>query len=239
MTIQSGRGYNRAILGYKRFCSTQVNDKYNQKTMKTTLLALAAAMPLMAGTYTEPVNPYSLELGVGYNFAARNLIRFNDGSGPKVDTVGVDLTCVYAVSEHSSFNLRFGFASGSDSHGFVNEFDSKFRVNSFILMPGYRYTHRLNDWVDGFIGANIGVINESIKLRINDDTDRIRMHGSEYGFAYSGEAGLRFELTRRFDLFVAYQFLGSTAQPELNNIRATRTRAQLYHSVRAGLSYDF
>ena len=65
-------------------------------TMKTALFALAAvvtAAPLMAGTtYTvvEPANPYSIELGVGYNFAARDVLRIDDVSdSPKVDTLGV------------------------------------------------------------------------------------------------------------------------------------------------------
>ena len=50
--------------------------------MKTALFALAAvaAAPVMAGTtYTvvEPTNPYSIELGVGYNFAARDVLRID------------------------------------------------------------------------------------------------------------------------------------------------------------------
>ena len=76
--------------------------------MKTALFALAAvvAAPVMAGTtYTvvEPVNPYSMELGVGYNFAPRNVLHVDGvNSSPKVDTMGVDLTGVYTVNENSS-----------------------------------------------------------------------------------------------------------------------------------------
>lgn len=209
--------------------------------MKTALLALAAAMPVMAGTYTvtEPVNPYSLELGVGYNFAARDLLKLRDGHGPKVDTVGVDLTGVYAVNDRSSFNLRFGFSSGSDDVRYSDNYHADFRVNTFFLMPGYRYTHSMGEYLSAFIGANVGVVNQSIKLKLREGEDTYRPHGSEYGFAYSAEAGFRYEISRHFDVFLAYQFFGSTAQPGFNNESASGIRSQLYHSVRAGLSFDF
>ncbi|MCH5284155.1 MAG: outer membrane beta-barrel protein [Akkermansiaceae bacterium] len=207
--------------------------------MKTTLLALAALAPAaLAGTYTEPVNPYSLELGVSYNFAARDLVRTNDANGPKVDTLGVDLTGVYTVNDNSSFNLRFGFATGSDDKG-NGEFGNDVRVNNFYLMPGYRYTHRMSEHVHGFIGANIGVINESLKYKYTTPLETRRYHGSEYGFAYSAEAGLKFYLTQNFDLFLAYQFFGSTAEPGLNSIEGSNTRSQLYHCIRGGVSFDF
>ena len=201
-------------------------------------------MPVMAGTYTvtEPVNPYSLELGVGYNFAARDLVKV-DGNGPKVDTLGVDLTGVYKVNPNSSFNLRFGFASGSDDDGHNDDIEifrnTDVRINNFYLMPGYRYTHRMGEYVSGFIGVNIGVINESIKVKIHENDLRRHYHGSDYGFAYSAEVGLRYEISRHFDVFVAYQFFGSTAEPGLNGVEDSSTRSQMYHSVRAGVSFDF
>ena len=215
--------------------------------MKTTILALAAAMPVMAGTaytVTEPVNPYSIELGASYNFAARDIVKVN-GTGPKVDTIGVDLTGVYAVNDRSSWNLRFGFATGSDNTGhdrddfYIGTTKADVRVNSFYLMPGYRYTHPMGEYVSGYIGANIGVINESIKTKFTQDDFTSRYHGSEYGFAYSAEVGLRYEISRHFDVFLAYQFFGSTAEPGLNSIEDSSTRAQLYHCVRAGVSFDF
>lgn len=206
--------------------------------MKTTILALAAAMPLMAGTYTEPANPYSIELGVGYNFAARDIVKSDAGS-VRVDTLGVDLTGVYAVNDNSSFNLRFGFATGSDDKNYADLFKADVRINDFYLMPGYRYTHRLGEYVSGFIGINAGVINESIKLKLSNDLGKEHLHGSEYGFAYSAEAGLRYMISRHFDVFLAYQFFGSTAEPGLNGVANSSTRAQIYHSVRGGVSFDF
>lgn len=215
--------------------------------MKTTILALAAAMPVMAGTaYTvkEPVNPYSIELGVSYNFAARDMAKV-DGVGPKVDTMGVDLTGVYTVNDRSSWNLRFGFATGSDDNSrdrdefYIGTTKADVRVNNFYLMPGYRYTHPLGEYVSGFIGANIGVINESIKTKFTTDDITRRYHGSEFGFAYSAEVGLRYEISRHFDVFLAYQFFGSTAEPGLDSVEDSSTRAQLYHCVRAGVSFDF
>lgn len=218
--------------------------------MKTTILALAAAMPIMAGTpayiETEPVNPYSIETAVSYNFAARNIFKFGDFKGPKVDTMGVDITGVYTVNENSSFNLRFGYAGGSDDNSDGNGDDYGYRlrarVNNFYLMPGYRYTHRLSDYFSGFIGANIGVINQSVKFRVSDDDYVGKAHGSDYGFAYSAEAGLRYEISKHFDLFVAYQFFGSTAEASGSNRYYDDTHhghTQLYHCVRVGASFDF
>ncbi len=211
--------------------------------MKKALFALAAlAMPAMAGTYTvvEPANPYSMELAVGYNFAARDIIKADGFDTPRVDTIGVDLTGVYKVSDHSSFNLRFGFATGSDSETYFDDTKLKARMNNFYLMPGYRFTHRMGEYTSGFIGVNAGVINESVKIKMLDDIDgRQRYHGSEYGFAYSAEAGLRFDLSRHFDLYVAYQFFGSTAEPSIGGDDGIGTRSQLFHCVRLGVCLDF
>ena len=215
--------------------------------MKTTILALAAAMPLMAGTpayiQTEPVNPYSIEAAVSYNFAARDIFRFGDFTGPKVDTLGVDLTGVYTVTENSSFNLRFGFATGSDDKTYDELLRLRARVNNFYLMPGYRYTHALGDYVYGYIGANIGIINQSVKLRLAEYDVVNKGHGSDYGFAYSAEAGLRYEISKHFDVFVAYQFFGSTAEAGGSHgdddSDIAQMRSQLYHCVRAGVSFDF
>lgn len=208
--------------------------------MKTTILALAAAMPVMAGTYTvtEPTNPYSIELAATYNFAARDMVKVA-GNGPKVDTLGADITGVYTVNENSAWNLRFGFVTGSDDVGQYDLLKTDVRVNNFYLMPGYRYTHHMSENVSGFLGVNIGVINESIKVKFAAPNFRERMHGSEFGFAYSAEAGLRYEISRNFDVFLAYQFFGSTAEPGVNSVRGSSTRSQLYHCIRGGVSFDF
>lgn len=217
--------------------------------MKTTLLALAAAAPVMAGTVTtttyvqqpEPVNPYSIEAGISYNFAARNIFKVDNTAGPKVDTLGVDITGVYTVNENSSYNLRFGFMTGSDSRSYDYFFRVRARVNDFFLMPGYRYTHRWDDNFSGYIGANIGVINQSVKMKYSAFDDYARAHGSDYGFAYSAEVGVRYSVSRDFDIFLAYQFFGSTAEVGRNGDGdfGFSTRSQIYHGIRAGVSFDF
>lgn len=212
--------------------------------MKTALFALAAvAMPAMAGTYTvvEPQNPYSLELGVSYNFAARDIVNAEGLNTPSIDTMGVDLTGVYKVNDRSSFNLRFGFATGSDDATQYDGHKMDVRVNDFILMPGYRYTHPMGEYLDGFIGANVGVINESLKLKLESpDGETYRTHNSEYAFAYSAEVGLRYRISRHFEAFLAYQFFGSTADPGFTDSDdAINTREQLYHCVRLGMSLNF
>lgn len=218
--------------------------------MKTTLLALAAAaMPVvMAGTpmytVTEPANPYSLELAAAYNFAARNVVRLGDVNGPKIDTIGVDLTGAYQVTDNSSFNLRFGFATGSDSKTYGGYYKTDLRVNNFYLMPGYRYTHSMGERLSSFLGFNVGVMNESLKAKATDYDfaydNTVRGHGSKYGFAYSAEVGFIYKMSTHFDVFLAYQFMGSTARPQIGHgENAVRGRSQLYHSVRLGMALDF
>ena len=249
--------YNRAACGKEllqqlgAICTAALSSPYAKSqlniTMKTALFALAAvaAAPVMAGTtYTvvEPTNPYSIELGVGYNFAARDVLRIDGvNESPKVDTLGVDITGVYTVNENSSFNLRFGFATGSDDTHYEDIAKLDARVNNFFLMPGYRYTHPMGEYVSGFIGVNAGVINESMKLKLTDEYGSYHAHGSEFGFAYSAEVGLRYRISRHFDVFLAYQFFGSTAEPGINGQERSSIhgREQLYHSVRAGMSFDF
>lgn len=206
----------------------------------------------MAGTVTtttttyvqqEPDNPYSIEAAISYNFAARNIFKVYDVTGPKVDTIGVDITGVYTVDENSSYNLRFGFMTGSDSRTYDNFFRLRARVNDFFLMPGYRYTHHIDENFAAYIGANIGVINQSVKMKFSAFDEYARAHGSDYGFAYSGEVGMRYSVSKDFDIFVAYQFFGSTAEVGRSNSYGDdfgiKTRSQIYHGIRAGVSFDF
>ncbi len=213
--------------------------------MKKALLALGialAAQPSLAGQaviYPTPAPapcpepcPYSVEIGGKYGFANSDLFR---GGSSSADTYGGDLTVVYHFNPCHSINLRGGYTYGHASDRF---FDAHHKTNlhTFYLMPGYRYTHSLGGNWSFFIGGNAGAANLSVKDKLNTSIFRIGDHASEYGFAYSGEAGLRYRICEASELFVAYEFFGSTASPSVSE---GSMHKQTYNVVRAGMSFKF
>ncbi len=216
----------------------------------------------------QAVSPWTVELSAGYAFAGRaiepKMIINSDGhqgasgeEAPKVNLITTDITGVYNLNEHHAFTLRFGYGTGSKTEFYVDS-DDRFHVNLFTLMPGYRFTTALNDKFSGFVGVNLGVANESVKAKqtVQDiysgneaykktDFDR-RVHTSAYGFAYSAEVGFNYAINDRFGLFVAYQFSGNTARPTRPSfyhgpypVNGKKLDSQIYHGIRAGVSYNF
>ncbi len=177
-------------------------------------------------------SPYSFELAAKYGFATTDIFR---GVSDNVDTYGGDLTFVNRLNEHHSINLRGGYTYGHDSYSM---FDATHKINlhTFYLMPGYRYTHAFNPRWSGYIGANVGAANLSVKDNLRARDFQRKDHNSEYGFAYSGEVGLRYRLCEVSELFLAYEFFGSTANP---SVRDGSTKKQTYNVVRTGMSFRF
>lgn len=217
-------------------------------------MAMAAMLaPAFGGTPTvvETVAPVitpapaaaptcSVEIGVSNNWAARDILK--PGHSGHVDTIGTDITLVHAFNEHHAVDLRFGYAWGHGCAHFNSE-DSelRYRSHTFSLMPGYRFTTALTDKVSAFVGANVGVVNSSLKgAAIVSDIARVKGHDSDWGFGYSAEVGLRYALCETMDLFVAYQFSGNTARPKLRDEGAVESaKRQVYHGVRAGVGIKF
>lgn len=195
------------------------------------LLACCAAVPAVAGTPSEvpapapAVNPWSAELGVSYAWASTDLIKGADGD--KLGTLGVDLTACYALTDKHSVNLRFGYGWGyADIEG------DDANAHTFTLMPGYRYTHKLNDQWSLFAGVNVGVAAEVITL----DGPGWESRAHAWGFAYSAELGVRYAIQPNMELFLGYIFSGNTAQPD-NDVY--ECKAQASHGIRVGLGYKF
>ncbi len=176
--------------------------------------------------------PYSIELGAKYGFANTDIFR---GYSKEIDTYGGDITGVYHFNKCHSMNLRFGYPFGDTTlryDGTRHETD----LHTFYLMPGYRFTHAINEKWSAYIGANAGVANLSVKDNLRGEDFIRHDHNSEYGFAYSGEIGLRYQVCENSDLFLAYEFFGSTAHP---NVRDGNTKKQTYNVVRTGMSFRF
>lgn len=226
------------------------------------------ATPITLVQKCEP-GPWGIELSGGYAFAGRTIepapivevngkpAPSNDDS-PKVNLITTDLTGVYHFNEHHAVTLRFGFGTGTKSGYYGGDSLDRFHVNLFTLMPGYRFTAPLAGRWSGFVGVNVGIANESVKAKqtVDDiyppelsykktDFDN-RVHTSAYGFAYSAELGVRYAISKRVDLFAAYQFSGNTARPTRssfyhgpNPVNGKKLDSQIYHGIRAGISYEF
>ncbi len=214
-------------------------------TMKKTLIAgLALASLTSLATAGQPTTiypapapcttpcPYSWELAAKYGFATSDIYR---GVSDSVDTYGGDLTFVYHMNKCHSINLRGGCTYGHDAHSLYDA-TRKVNLHTFYLMPGYRYTHALNDKWSAYLGGNVGAANLSVKDNLRGDFFHRKDHNSEYGFAYSGEVGLRYSLCENSELFLAYEFFGSTARP---GVRDGHTKRQTYNVVRTGVSFQF
>ena len=235
------------------YYSTRKQDSNNtccpiNKTMKMIKkLGLAASLmalctPALAGTQevtvvtppaeTPAASATKVEIGVSHMWASRDLWKDMD----VVNTIGGDLTFVQDIDANSAVTFRLGYAWGYGDFK-LGEYKEKYRLHNITVMPGYRYSQSIADGISAFVGANAGVINSSLK-----ETDYLggvkegKFHGSEWGFAYSAELGLSFNLDENTDVFVAYQYAGSTARPKT---WGNQVSTQTYHGVRAGVSIKF
>lgn len=218
---------------------------------KIAIIALACAAPVMAGTpvVVAPaapapapvVSPWSMEVGIGYNFAGRDLIKHSEGAEEAIDTLGVDLTGVYAINDNNAVTLRFGYSFGDEVNCADRYWGAKHEtdVHTFALMPGYRYTHALTEKVSAFAGANVGVANMSVKDHWRDEMICESEHDSAWGVGYSAEVGLRYALCPCTEVFAAYQFSGNTARIKLGEEYPAKNHRQFYNGVRAGVSIKF
>lgn len=222
--------------------------------MKTTaILALAAAMPAMAGTPAPVVTVpapapiaapaascCALEIAAAYNFASRDLYggAFNSGS-KSIDTYGVDLTAVHSFTPNHAVTLRMGYTYGSEVERPLG-LRLRQQVETFSIMPGYRYTMPVSDTVSVFVGANVGAarLRLSDSMAINANGWSVKDDDSAWGFAYSAELGISKKLCDTVSVFAAYQFSGNTAKPAFWG-GYVDIHQQTYHGVRAGVSIKF
>ncbi len=217
----------------------------NKALIATLMLTLGTAMagePTVI-TCTAPAPapqmqcPLTFELAGVYAFANNELLK--GGSGQDVDVYGGDITAVYNIDPFQSLNLRFGYTYGDDSSNtFITKHDTD--VHNFYLMPGYRVSWGAGEKLGFYAGVNAGVANLSIKEHTRSPWGSNSAHDSAFGFAYSAEIGVRYRLSDCCDLFAAYQFVGSTASPDLQYGNFSRSaRNQTYNAVRAGVSFAF
>lgn len=200
----------------------------------TAQAARAKKQAAPAPVLTEPTSPYLLEIGADFNSAVNDIYE-NIG---KINTVGADITGVYQKDEHHAYTLRLGFGYGSgETHGGDQEWD----VTHVCLMPGYRYTAPLSDKSSYFVGANLGVVHQSVKFTDKDDEGSESWSGNSIGFGYSAEIGVQYKWSEKVTLLAAYQLSGSTNQTEFDifDDEKIKCKQQMYNTFRFGVSVKF
>ena len=195
--------------------------------------------PAPVAPVAPPVaSPWSIELAATYTWGVPDIFLYNDGHCKEIKSIGADITGVYAIDENNSVNLRFGYTWGGEKFGWGDESWEKVRLHTFSLMPGYRYTRPICDQLSWFVGANVGIANASYKNSYYvGESRRGTFHKSGWGFAYSAEIGLRYELTESLDVFCAYQYGGNTVGPKDAGTRFNHR--QHGHTARVGVGIKF
>ena len=221
---------------------------------------VAAPTPTVTTAAKTP-SPWSVEIAAAANFATRPIMRADwEELAPKVNTYGADITLSRTLVKGLSANIRLGFACGENSFTETDSgtYSERYKVTDFSLMPGLRYTFQLSGRTSCFLGANIGLLSRNLKCRefsawsvVGPEPDSpasvysetTKWHDSDYAFAYSAEIGVRFSISPRTEVFVAYQISGSSARPQrLPQVEGDDTYSsphQYYNTVRCGLSYTF
>ncbi len=218
----------------------------NKALIPALLLTLGTAMagqPVITCTAPAPQPkrecPLTMELAAVYAFANNDILSHGSGAEKAIDIYGGDLTVVKKMDENSSVNLRFGYGFGDEVnryYGTKYEID----VHNFYLMPGYRYTHALDEETSLYFGVNLGVANLSLKGHERGEWGSRSDHDSAYGLAYSAEVGLRYRICEDCEVFAAYEFCGSTASPDLSTRGYNQSaNKQSYNAVRAGMNFRF
>lgn len=234
---------------------------------KTIILAAMLALPTFAGQKVivnpapvAPVapavaSPWALEIGATYAWGVQDIYKGEEWSPCKeIKTIGADLTGVYNLDDNNAVTLRFGYNWGGEKWASVYDYGpnevygytNKTRQHTFYLMPGYRYTHHITDSLSAFVGVNVGIANVSNKYtEYGEDYGEIwkspTLHNAKWGFAYSAELGLRYDINETLYVFGAYQLFGNTAKPNLKYEGETicKAKANHYHGVRVGLGVNF
>lgn len=234
--------------------------KYTLITMMLGLASVATAgqsMVAQAPVVPATVPAWGVELGGVYGWGLRQYMKSPYISKKNhMNAVGGDITGVYNLDENNAVTLRFGYTYGGDKFGMsytdgqggLMDMNTtvKERLHTFTLMPGYRYTYVLNEDWSVFAGANVGVAATSAKLEVTEHIDRrsdltASAHKSAWGFAWSVEAGVKYNVTENVNVFAAAVWSGNTARPNIkfDGESVGRVRAQQTLGVRAGVGFTF
>ncbi len=217
-------------------------------TLASSLITLSTALYAKSEVIIIPTSAppttleqsWWMEASGFYGFAQNDLIEQAGANIDQVDSYGGDLTLGYDLDARNSVNMRFGYGYGSHSQNDLLTTPSKLtaKVHNFELSAGYRYTHPITESISAYLGGQVGVSNESVKLRFSTANGRTNSHDSDYGIYYAAELGMQYHITADCYTFIAYQFQGSSSRPKINydNISIS-TKKQGYQTVRIGMGW--
>lgn len=207
---------------------------------KSIILALALAVPAMAGDGKAPVtvvdvpaivpapaapSAFGVEVGAVYTSALNDVVEGVDG----VNTWGVDVTGVYNLTPNWATTLRVGWATGSDDLTPVEELE----VDTVNIMAGIRYSAPITESLTWYAGGEIGVGYVNYTDTFFGDEDDFE----DWGFAYGVETGLQYAVTPCLYLYSALHYSGNFAEPEIADGYDTKSHSGW--GVRMGLGGKF
>ncbi len=171
-----------------------------------------------------------------------------------MDIVGFDFSVGHRFNRFHAVNLRIGYGYGYGDAGFYyRNGDTTYMdmsMSTFTLMPGYRFSFGpRNSPLEFFAGVNAGLSVVGAYLDQEDYSrgsrfgDYYEFDGTEAGFAFSAEVGVKYHYSPRGYIFASYEFRGSTASPkvewDVDSSFNYDTKAQFYHTIRFGGGIEF
>lgn len=197
---------------------------------------------------SDPLSESTFSVEASYGLAFDDLFDFgDDDSNPSVDVAGITFRYtkpLRALTPDGSlvpevFGL-VGIGYGSDEL-VEREWDYSWKETYSVvqaqLAVGGNLRYRITDVVSVFGGARIGVGYTSIKYEFEENHyEYYDKTQDDVGFLYGGGVGVDFEVTDAFGLRFAWDYIGSTARPELDGIKAER---QSYGVFSVGLNFRF
>ena len=192
------------------------------KSLKTVCLAAGAAMLVANARAGEPGKMY-LDLDAGPAFLQDVTIKSGPGAGSTLtfDTgVRADAGFGYNVTDALSVELESGVVwnSGKNVSGDVYQIP--------VLFEGI-WNIPVNGAWSAYIGGGVG--------GVWTDVESGGTSNSDFVFAFSGVAGLKYKLSDKADVGIAYKFLGSLD----HNFGGSNTDPGYTHSVLASLNWKF
>lgn len=223
---------------------------------KTIILALALALPAMAGDgKSAPVTVVDVpivapppapacgecgvEVGAVYTAALNDIVPGVDG----INTWGVDVTGVHEFTPNLAGTVRVGWAVGSDSYPQNGDYVSEdIDVENWTIAVGLRYSAPITESLSWYVGGEIGLAYSVYESTIYWDPGDVEVEDFDgWGFAYGIEAGLRYNITPCMYVYGSVHYSGNFAEADFGggDYYYSDTAAQAGYGVRMGLGVKF
>jgi opacity protein-like surface antigen len=158
-------------------------------------------------------------------------------------------------------NIRFGAGVGAGYHftdwlradaqiGFLGMDYANATVGTRTASASHSaWTGMVNAYVDlgtfakftPYVGAGVGMMRTQHAITVTDTAapaNNVAISTTQYGFAYSAEAGVAYRLTNNLSIDLGYRFLSSPGTEQINFTTLAVERGVTHHQVRAGLRFD-